>query len=170
MKALAAICCAAALAWSIAGCKSDTATQSTADTHDADFKALSDTEVQWNNDFGARDLEKIASHYAEDAVVMTPGAPAMKGKDTIHKGLQEMLADPAMMLQFHANRIEVSKSGDLGYSQGAYTMKMTDPQTHKVVDDHGSYVTTYRKQADGSWKVADDIATSEVPPMAAMKM
>jgi uncharacterized protein (TIGR02246 family) len=169
MKALAAICCAAVLAWSMAGCKSDRST-STADTHDADVKALGDTEAQWNNDFGARDLEKIASHYAEDAVVMTPGAPAMKGKDTIHKGLQEMLADPAMTLQFHANRIEVSKSGDLGYSQGAYTMKMTDPQTHKVVDDHGSYVTTYRKQADGSWKVADDIATSEVPPMPAMKM
>jgi ketosteroid isomerase-like protein len=25
-------------------------------------------------------------------------------------------------------------------------------------------VTTYRKQADGSWKAVADIATSEVPP------
>jgi hypothetical protein len=44
-------------------------------------------------------------------------------------------------------------------------MTVTDEATHRVINDHGSYVTTYRKQPDGSWKAESDIATSEVPPM-----
>ena len=42
-------------------------------------------------------------------------------------------------------------------------MTMTDPNSKQVINDHGSYVTTYRKQPDGSWKAVADIASSEVP-------
>jgi hypothetical protein len=52
----------------------------------------------------------------------------------------------------------------MGFTQGSYTMTMTDPSSKKVITDHGSYVTTYAKQPDGSWKAVADIATSEVPP------
>lgn len=165
MKALAAICCAAALAWSMAGCNSNMGTQPIADTHDADVKAIGDNEAQWNKDYAARDLDKIIGHYADDAVLMAPGTASIVGKDAIRKGVQELLSDPAILLQFHAARIDVSKSGELGYARGSYTMKMTDPATHKIAEDHGSYVTAYRKQADGSWKAVDDITVSQVPPM-----
>jgi hypothetical protein len=43
-------------------------------------------------------------------------------------------------------------------------MTVTDPQTKQIINDHGSYVTTYRKQPDGTWKAVADIATSAVPP------
>jgi hypothetical protein len=43
-------------------------------------------------------------------------------------------------------------------------LTLTDPQTKQVVNDHGSYVTTYRKQPDGAWKAVADIASSEVSP------
>jgi ketosteroid isomerase-like protein len=42
---------------------------------------------------------------------------------------------------------------------------MTDPSNHKPMNDHGNYVTTFRKQADGSWKAVADIASSAVAPM-----
>ena len=53
------------------------------DTHDADVKAISDTEAQWNKDYAAKDADKIAAHYADDAVLMIPGMAAMNGKDAI---------------------------------------------------------------------------------------
>jgi ketosteroid isomerase-like protein len=61
--------------------------------------------------------------------------------------------------------VDVAKSGDLGYSAGTYKLTVTDPATHKPINDHGNYVTTFRKQADGTWKAVADIATSSVPPM-----
>jgi ketosteroid isomerase-like protein len=97
---------------------------------------------------------------------MAPGEAAVTGKDAVRNELQGMMKDPALSLQFQATRVDVAKSGDLGYSQGTYTMTMTDPKTHKPVTDHGSYVTTYRKQADGSWKAVSDIATSSGNSMA----
>ena len=162
MKAVITLCGIAFLAVSITGC--NTAPPPAPDTHDADVKAISDTEGQMLKDWAAKDADKVASHYADDAVLMTPGGSPVNGKDLIAKSAKEMVADPALSLTFQASKVEVAKSGDIGYTLGSYKMTMTNPATHKPMDDHGSYVTTYRKQADGSWKAVADIATSEVPP------
>jgi len=157
MKYAACLAATAALALMMVGCAA------TADTRDADAKALRDNETQWNQDFASKDLEKMVGHYADDAVLMSPGMPSSAGKDAIRKLLQDMISDPALSLKFQTSKVEVGKGGDVGFTQGSYTMTMTDPATKKVLNDHGSYVTTYRKAGDGSWKAVADIATSEVP-------
>jgi len=163
MKTIAALCGISALAWTLAGCS--TAPAPPPDTHDADVKAIHDSEVQANKDWAAKNADGLTGFYAEDAVLMTPGAGPMSGKAAIGSALKQMVSDPALSLTFEASKTDVAKSGDLGYTQGSYKMTVTDPATHKVISDHGSYVTTFRKQADGSWKAVADIATSEVPPM-----
>jgi len=150
-----AILCAMPLIATLTACNSN---------HNADIKALRDTETQWNQEYVFKDVDKIMAHYADDAVLMAPGTPISKGKAAIHKDLKAMLADSALSLKFSASNIEVARSGDIAYTQGAYTMTMTDPQTKQVIKDHGSYITTYRKEPDGSWKVVADIASSELPP------
>lgn len=134
------------------------------DTHEADIKALKDNEAAWNKDFEAKDAEKLIAHYADDAVLMAPGMATANGKDAIRTAIKTMVADPALSLKFESSRVEVSKSGDVAYTQGSYNMTMTDPGTKKPMADKGSYVTTYKKQADGSWKAVADIASSELPP------
>ena len=159
MKSLFTLCALAALAGTLTACN-----QASAGNHDADVKALQDSETQWNQDYAAKDATKIASYYADGAVLMAPGVPAAVGKDAISKMIGEMVADPALSLKFQASKVDVAQSGDLAYTQGTYTLTFTDPQTKQVVHDHGSYVTDYRKQTDGLWKAVADIATSDVPP------
>ena len=137
------------------------------DNHDADVKAIKDNEVQWNADLAAKDVDKIMAHYADDAVLVAGGAPSVSGKDAIRAAFKAMLGDPAISLKFQPTKVEVAKSGDVGYTEGPYQMTVTDPVSKQVVNDHGSYATTYRKAADGSWKAVVDIASSEVPPPAA---
>lgn len=161
MKRIAVILVAALLALLMTACN-----QSAADTREADMKAIKDNEAQWSQDFASKDPEKLAAHYADDAVLMGPGMPASSGKDAIRKTLKEMVSDPALSIKFQPSKVEVGKAGDLAYTQGSYTMTMTDPHSKQVVNDHGSYVTIYRKQADGSWKAVADIATSETPAVA----
>jgi uncharacterized protein (TIGR02246 family) len=164
MKRWMTIVSAATLMALAAGCKP-------ADTHDADVQAIHAVEAQWNQDYATRDVTKLMTHYADEAVLMAPGMDAMTGKSGIQTIMQRMVADPAMSLKFEATVVDVSKSGDLGYAQGAYTMAMTDPGTKQAVHDHGNYVTVFRKQTDGSWKVVSDIATSAVmaAPVSAAK-
>jgi uncharacterized protein (TIGR02246 family) len=161
MKRLIALCAVAVMVLSVSACNQSP------DTHDADVASIKANETQWVQDYAAKDSDKVASHYADDAVLMIPGMPALSGKDAIHSAMKTMLSDPALSLKFQAAQINVAKSGDLAYSQGSYTMAMTNPQTKQVVNDHGSYVTTYRKQADGRWKAVADISASEMPPPTA---
>ncbi len=160
MNRFTAICGPAAIALLLTACNQ------TADTHDADVKALKDNEVQWVQDYASKDPEKIVAHYADDAIVMNPGMPSSSGKEAIRTTMKQMVSDPALSLKFQTSKVEMAKSGDVGYTQGSYTMTMTDPRTKQVINDHGSYVTTYRKQPDGTWRAVADIATSEVPPPA----
>jgi len=160
MKRFATLCATFAIALLMTACNE------AADTHDADVKALKDNEAQWNRDFASKDPDKLVAYYADDAILMSPGMPAGSGKDAIRNTLKQMVSDPAFLLKFQASKVEIAKSGDVAYTQGSYTMAMTDPQTKQVIDDHGSYVTTYRKPPNGAWKAVADIATSEVPPPA----
>lgn len=125
---------------------------------------IRDLETAWSKDAGAKDLDKSVANYADDAIMMTPGAPAAKGKDAIRAAWKDMLADPKGKLAFSTERVDVSASGDLASSKGSYTMTMTNPKTKKPVEDKGSYLTVYKKQADGSWKAIEDVTSSEVPP------
>ena len=166
------ICAALMMTAMLTSCNQSAAPAASASgsNHDADVQAIRDAEKQWNQDYAAKDLGKLTAHYADDGVLMVPGMAAAPGKDAIQKVLQSMVSDPALMLNFQATKVDVASSGDLAYTRGSYTMTATDPATKKPMNDHGSYVTTYRKQADGSWKAVMDIATSEVPVMPAAPM
>ena len=162
MKGFATLCSATVIALSLAACNQ--APPAAPDTHDADVKAITDTEVQANQAWAAKDPDKIMAFYADDAILMTPGAEMVHGKDALHETMKGMLSDPALSLTFQSSKVDVAKSGDLGYTAGTYKLTLTDPATHKPMNDHGNYVTTFRKQADGSWKAVADIASSAVPP------
>lgn len=135
--------------------------------HDADVRAIQEAEAQWNDDFASRNIGRLMGHYTDDAILMTPGEAASSGASAIRRSLEQMIADPALVISFEPAKVVVATSGDLAYTQGSYTLTATNPQTKQPVHDHGSYVTTYRKQPDGTWKAVADIATSAVPLVAA---
>lgn len=162
MKKFAVLFCVATASLFLTGCD-----DAPADTREADAKAIKEIETQWNHDYAQKDADKAIAHYAADAVLMNPGMPASSGKEAITKTVKEMVADPALELKFKASKVEVAKSGDVAYTQGSYTMTATGPNK-KVMNDHGSYVTVYRKEKEGGWKAVSDIATSDIPPAAAV--
>ncbi|MBI1722581.1 MAG: DUF4440 domain-containing protein, partial [Gemmatimonadetes bacterium] len=58
--------------------------------------------------------------------------------------------------------VVAARSGDLAYSIGTYELSWNDP-TGKRVTDRGKYATIWRKQADGTWKVALDMFNADAP-------
>ena len=96
--------------------------------------------------------------------MLLPNRPIVTGKDAIRAGLKEAFADPAFTFDGQTVKVEVSKSGDIAYSQGTYTSTVTDPKTKQVMSEKGKYIEIYRKQADGSWKDVEDTAIPDAPP------
>ena len=137
---------------------------STPDTHDADVSALKDTEAAWVKDAATKDVEKWVAHYTDDASVLLPNEPIASGKDAIRAAMKPLMSDPNFATTFSANRVGVAKSGELGYTQGAYSMTVTDPKTKAPTTEKGKYLTVYSKQTDGTWKAVEDTFMSDAPP------
>jgi uncharacterized protein (TIGR02246 family) len=134
------------------------------DTRAADEKTIRDGETAWVKDFTSKDMDKIVAHYADNASVLMPDAPVMNGKDAIRAGLKDAIADPKFSLDLTTAKVEVSSvGGDLAYSQGTYAVTGTDSKTKKVTTEKGKYVEVYKKQADGSWKIVEDINNADPP-------
>jgi uncharacterized protein (TIGR02246 family) len=153
--------CAIGLLALLAGC-SDTPAPP-ADTSAADVKTIKDGEKAWAGYWASRDLDKIVNLYADNASVLVPDLPIMQGKEAIRAGLKDMMADKNLMFSSATATAEVSKSGDLAYTQGTYSMTATNPKTKKAETEIGKYVTVYKKQADGSWKAIEDINNADAP-------
>lgn len=127
-----------------------------------ELKAAEEAAIQA---FGRKDGELAGSFYAPEAALMMANMKLVQGNEI--KGLlKEMMADPNFSMKFDTQKLEVAASGELGYSRGAYVLTMTDPATKKAVREAGKYVTVYAKQADGSWKIVDDVSTPDAPAAA----
>lgn len=124
-------------------------------------EAIKKTDRQWAEAAVAKDLDKSVSFCGLDAAILPPNAPAAEGQAAIRNWFQSTFNIPSFKLIWHATSAEAAKSGELGYSTGKYELSFTDP-SGKQVSDHGKYVTVWKKQADGNWKVARDIFNSDV--------
>jgi ketosteroid isomerase-like protein len=133
------------------------ATAAMADTGAA-ADAIKADEKAWNEQFKAKDLEKLVGRYASDATAVFPGMAAVSG-DGVRKTYEDALKDANFDVSFSSDKIETS--GDLAYSRGHFTEKHSDPATKQAVSTSGSYITVYKKQADGSWKVVEDFTAAE---------
>jgi ketosteroid isomerase-like protein len=58
---------------------------------------------------------------------------------------------------------DVAESGDLGYTLGRYESRRIGPDGQQVRET-GSYLTVWKRGADGSWKVALDIGSPDPSP------
>jgi ketosteroid isomerase-like protein len=120
--------------------------------------ALKSDEQKWNDDFKSKNLEGLLGHYADDAF-FTAGGPAADGSTAIRKTYADALTDNYFSVTFASDKTDAS--GDLAYTRGHFTAKHQDPKTHEIVTETGSYLTVYKKQADGSWKAIEDFATPD---------
>jgi uncharacterized protein (TIGR02246 family) len=128
----------------------------------AEEQAIRDISGKWEKMFAANDTSGIAALFADDGYEMPPNAKSMKGPDEVRKGLGEMLRTTKdFKISFAPSTITIADAGDLAVEHGTYKASFTGPKGKKI-EDHGNYVTVYKK-VDGQWKVVADINASEVP-------
>jgi len=104
----------------------------------------------------AKDSAKVNSYYAPDAVIATAGRPAAKDGRAVSRAIRDDIADTNFKMSLSNEKTEVAGSGDLAYRRGAFRITYTNPQTKQAENSTGTYLTVFRKQADGSWKVVED--------------
>jgi ketosteroid isomerase-like protein len=100
--------------------------------------------------------------YDETAVMVPPNADRVEGLEGVQNFRFGFIETPGVELEFEILRVEVSEAGDMGWtlSEGQITIHREgeEPGRDVVRDFH-----TWRRQADGSWKVVVDMWNSGLP-------
>jgi ketosteroid isomerase-like protein len=99
-------------------------------------------------------LEGFSSFLAEDTATLRPDLPVIRGRKAVAERWAALLSNPAMSIRWQPLDATISSSGDLGYTIGAYEIVRSGENAGVVAT--GKYVTIWKKQADGSWKVIFD--------------
>ena len=141
-------------------------TQQPRDTRAADEAAFRDADAQWSKAAATKDVDATVAFYSDDATVLPPNAPVVTTKAGI-RALWSALLVPGADTSWQATKVEVSRSGDLGYLLGTYAVTLKDVQGKPV--DSGKLVEVWKKQTDGKWKCVADSYNSDLPPAPAEK-
>ena len=109
----------------------------------------------------AEDNAKMVSLMAPDAVVMLDNHPAWKGTGAIDENGRVFLESVDIQdMVLTTEHVEVS--GDLAVESGSMVMTF-QPKGAPVMTDSGKFVTVWKRQGDGSWKIFRDISNSNIP-------
>ncbi len=114
--------------------------------------------AEWARNWNAKNLDKLIASYAPDAVYMPPHHAAVHGRDKIREYLQTPLQHAATDLVYEVTYIK--HSGDLAYDVGQYRLTVTHNGAQRK--DQGKYLTVWRKQPGGDWKIAADCWSSDL--------
>ncbi len=106
------------------------------------------------------DAARAASYFDENAIILAPNMPMVKGRTGIEKTMEGWMQSGWKMNEFTNTTTSVEGAGDFAIQLGRYFQ--TFEMDGKVMADTGKFVTVWRKQVDGSWKIAYDIWNTDI--------
>lgn len=106
-----------------------------------------------------------AAWFAEDGGMNS--VPLIRGREEVRKAMDPFFSKAGNVLRWQPDFADVSKSGDLGYTLGKSQRSFTDKEG-KAMENEGRYITIWKRQKDGAWKIVMDGGVS-TPPRAAAR-
>ena len=107
-----------------------------------------------------RDVEGLASLYADHGRFLAPGMEPCQGHAEIQAAMQQLLDMGASSLEIEP--LDVREAGNLTIEYGRYTLGIEPPGAEAVMQV-GKYVVVHEARGDGSTKIAFDIFNANTP-------
>jgi ketosteroid isomerase-like protein len=108
-----------------------------------------------------RGVEGWSAAFADDGAQIVSNQPLVQGRMAVRELMKPFFADGTSRLRWEPERASVSASGDLGYTFGHAQMVKVVAGAETVVAKL-QYLTVWKRQLDGTWKVAMDVGTPEL--------
>ena len=102
----------------------------------------------------------FVSWFAEDAVTLNNGKPAVMGRVAI--ATQANWDPKEYQLSWVPEGAQMGPSNDMGFTWGHYEGRSKDKNGQPVAIS-GRYITVWKKMPNGEWKVALDASANEPP-------
>jgi ketosteroid isomerase-like protein len=118
-------------------------------------KEIVDTEHAFAEMAKTDGIAKAFTTFAADDAVLLRNNNLIKGKGEVKASLEKRFASGNALLTWAPDFVDVSASGDLGYTYGKYVYTATD-SLGNTQSNEGIFHTVWKRQSDGAWKFVWD--------------
>jgi uncharacterized protein (TIGR02246 family) len=126
----------------------------------ADEDAIRAQSATWEKAYNGGDAKTVAAQYAEDALLLPPGASGVRGRAAILEFFTKDIAtSKAAGAVFVLNpKSDVGVSGNMGWESGTYKVTVKG-----AIVETGKFLSVSRKK-DGKWLYLRDTWNADAPP------
>ncbi len=100
-------------------------------------------------------IPKAFLYYAAEDAVLMRNNQLIIGKGAIKNNYTSLEKDENVKLTWKADYVDVSSSGDLGYTYGEYTYTYKDEAGNTQIEK-GIFHTVWKRQKNGDWRFVWD--------------
>jgi uncharacterized protein (TIGR02246 family) len=135
----------------LAACQAPSGPSAEADI--AAIRAVSDARAEA---FCQGNAQGIAAHFSEDAFLMAPGTPSLRGPAAVAAYYQQLF-DQYAYTGLRSGYEAVEVDGDLAFGRGFAELALLPRSGGDTLRSRAKYLNILRRQPDGSWKTTHDI-------------
>lgn len=130
----------------------------------ADVEAVKRELMEQDRKFAAeaarRGVDGFADWMAETGILKfdAPGASPLTTREAVRAAMKKQFAGQPFNLRWEPVSADAAQSGELGYTFGKWSMAGKDA-AGKPLTRTGHYISIWKKQNNGAWKVVVDLGT-----------
>lgn len=122
-------------------------------------EAITKADEQFCQAVADRNVDRFVAFIDENATFNSGGDVVERGRTAVQQAWAPYFKPGGPTLMWKPDKAEVLPQGEVGYTVGHWERRVTDA-TGQTSVTHGNYLTVWRKQADGSWKVVFDAGST----------
>ncbi len=111
---------------------------------------------------GSEGLTLWSSFFTADGSMIQEGVGEIRGTAAV-QAVMDAAAGAVTSFSWTPDRAAVSDGGDMGYTVGSFRTTVMGPDAVEL-ESTGMYVSIWRRQADGRWKVEMDLGNPMTGP------
>lgn len=122
-------------------------------------RAIEKGNAQWVEAWAKGDPSMIAALFADDGVLLARNGKLIKGRQSILERQKTAMSGVEPGVKVTVTTVDVWLDGDTAYETGKYRYEYKEKGKPGV--DEGRYVTMWKRQKDGSWKLVMDMGVPQ---------
>jgi ketosteroid isomerase-like protein len=135
----------------------------------AESAKLLKLDAEWADVAAAgKDVEKAASYWSDDAMLMFQGQPIIQGRAAIRKFVSDSFNTPGFKIHWKSEKPVFSPDGRMAWMYGVSETTFPGGPNGALVTAPGRSLTVWRREADGQWRCVVDVG-NDPPPAAPAK-
>ena len=118
-------------------------------------EAIDRGNAQWIDAWDKADASLIASLFAPDGIMLGRSGKSFKGRSEVLEHMKPVLEGAGKGVKTTVTTVDLWLDGEIAYETGKYSY--TFQEKGQPTTDAGRYVTIWKRQPDGSWKIIMDM-------------